>query len=206
MGSIGLLALYQGLSSGQMGVVAPLSAVVAGVLPITTSLLIEGWPTALQIVGFGVALVAVWLLAGGTGQSVTAGELGYAVLAGLAFGCYFVLIDHSTGDGSVFWNLTIARTTGGLVLLGIVLLMRKPIVPPRSVLPVNVLSGVLDAGGNLFFAFAALAGRLDVAAVLASLYPGGTVLLAWAVLGERLNRPQTAGVVTALVAIALIAL
>jgi len=157
-----------------------------------------------QIAGFLAALAAVWLLAGGSGRAIARNELGYAALAGLGFGLYFVLIDQAT-DAGVFWNLAFARTLGGLLLLGIVLATHKPLLPGRAVWPLNIGAGVLDAGGNLFFALAALAGRLDVAAVLASLYSGMTVLLAWAVLGERLNRPQTIGVAAALLAIVLIA-
>lgn len=203
-GVIGLLALYGGLSSGQMGIVAPLSAVIAAIVPIAASMVAEGWPTPAQLAGFVAALAAVWLLAGGSGRAIARSELGYAALAGLGFGLYFVLIDQAT-DAGVFWNLAFARTMGGLLLLGIVLATHKPLLPGRAVWPLNIGAGVLDAGGNLFFALAALAGRLDVAAVLASLYPGMTVLLAWAVLGERLNRPQTIGVAAALVAIVLIA-
>lgn len=205
VGAVGLLALYSGLSSGHMGIVAPLSAVIAGVVPITASLITDGWPTGAQIAGFVAALVAVWLLAGGAGRGISLHELGYATVAGLGFGLYFVLVDQATAGGGVFWSLAFARSLGGLVLLAIVLATRRPVFPPRDVLPLNVTAGVLDAGGNLFFALATLAGRLDVAAVLSSLYPGTTVLLAWVVLGERLNRPQTIGVAAALLAIVLIA-
>ena len=206
VGAVGLLALYSGLSSGHMGIVAPLSAVIAGVVPITATLLTEGWPTGAQIAGFLVALAAVWLLAGGAGRGISRREVGFATAAGLGFGLYFVIIDQATASGAVFWNLAFARTMGGLVLLAIVLATRRPLLPPRDVLPLNAAAG-MPAGqrGNLFFALAALAGRLDVAAILSSLYPGTTVLLAWAVLGERLNRPQAVGVVAALLAIVLIA-
>lgn len=205
VGVVGLLALYLGLASGHMGIVAPLSAVIAGVVPITAAILTDGWPAPAQIVGFLAALVAVWLLAGGSGRTVSRAELGYAALAGLGFGLYFVLIDQATAAGGVYWNLTFARTLGGLVLVGVVLATRKPLLPGRAVLPVNMLAGALDATGNLFFGLATLSGRLDVAAVLASLYPGMTVLLAWALLGQKLNRPQAIGVAAALAAIVLIA-
>ena len=204
-GVVGLLALYLGLSSGHMGIVAPLSAVIAGVVPITAGILTDGWPAPAQIAGFLAALVAVWLLAGGAGRTIARSELGFAALAGLGFGFYFVLIDQATAGGGVFWNLTFARTIGGLLLIGVVLATRHPLLPGRDVLPLNMLAGVLDAAGNLFFGLATLSGRLDVAAVLASLYPGMTVLLAWALLGQKLNRPQAIGVAAALAAIVLIA-
>jgi drug/metabolite transporter (DMT)-like permease len=115
------------------------------------------------------------------------------------------LASTSCSSGGL-WNLAFARTVAALALLPLMLVMRHPLLPPRDVLPINLLNGGLDAGGNLFFLLAAQAGRLDVASVLSSLYPGATVVLAWLVLGERLNRPQAAGVAAALAAIVLIVL
>ncbi|MBP6441003.1 MAG: EamA family transporter [Caldilineaceae bacterium] len=205
LGAIGLLALYTGLASGHMGIVAALSAVVAALVPIIFGALTEGLPAPLQLLGFGVGLVAIWLLTSSHDRTVHPRELWLAVIAGLGFGFYFVLIDRTVHDG-VFWNLAFARSVAGVVLLGILLATRRPLLPPRPVLPLNVANGVLDAGGNLFFALAAQSGRLDIAAVVASLYPGTTVLLARLVLKERLNRLQTVGAVAALAAVVLVAL
>ncbi len=208
-GAMGLVALYTALGRGHMGVVAPASAVIAALVPIIASALLEGPPAAMQLVGFAVALVAVWLLSSAgarSGESTPAtGELRLAILAGLGFGFYFVLIDRAD-PASGFWNLTFARSFAFVVLAVLMLSIRHPLLPPRAVLPLNLLNGTLDAGGNLFFVLAASSGRLDVASVLASLYPGTTVLLAWFVLGERLSRPQTVGVAAALLAIILIVL
>lgn len=204
-GAIGLLGLYTALGSGHMGVVAPISAVIAALIPIVASAVLEGLPGSAQLVGFAVALVAVWLLSSGGESSVSAHELRLALLAGLGFGFYFVLIDRADPP-SGFWNLTCARIFASLMLVVLMLSIRHPLLPPRAVLPLNLLNGTLDAGGNLFFVLAAQSGRLDVASVLASLYPGTTVLLAWLVLGERLSRPQTVGVAAALLAIILIVL
>ncbi len=205
LGAIGLLALYTGLAAGHMGIVAALSAVVAALVPIIFGALTEGLPAPLQLLGFGVGLVAIWLLTSSHDRTVHPRELWLAVIAGLGFGFYFVLIDRTVHDG-VFWNLAFARSVAGVVLLGILLATRRPLLPPRPVLPLNVANGVLDAGGNLFFALAAQSGRLDIAAVVASLYPGTTVLLARLVLKERLNRLQTVGAVAALAAVVLVAL
>jgi drug/metabolite transporter (DMT)-like permease len=205
LGAIGLLGLYTALSSGHMGVVAPISAVVAALVPIVVGAMLEGLPTPVQMLGFVTALAAVWLLSSGGESSLSARELRLALVAGLGFGCYFVLIDQA-GHASAFWNLTFARSAAAVLLLGLMLAIRHPLLPPRDVLPINLLNGSLDAGGNLFFVLAAQAGRLDVASVLSSLYPGATVVLAWLVLGERLNRPQIIGVAAALLAIVLIVL
>ena len=205
LGAIGLLALYTGLASGHMGIVAALSAVVAALVPIIFGALTEGLPAPLQMLGFGVGLVAIWLLTSSHDRTVHPRELWLAVIAGLGFGFYFVLIDRTVHEG-VFWNLAFARSVAGLVLLGILLATRRPLLPPRPVLPLNLANGVLDAGGNLFFALAAQSGRLDIAAVVASLYPGTTVLLARLILHERLNRLQMVGAVAALAAVVLVAL
>lgn len=202
-GAVGLVALYTALAGGHMGIVAPISAVVAAVVPILVGAVLEGLPTPLQMAGFAMALAAVWLLSSSGERSASGRDLRLALLAGLSFGCFFVLLDRTGATGG-FWNLAFARTMAALALLLLMLLLRHPLLPPRDVLPLNVLNGSLDAGGNLFFLLAAQAGRLDVASLLSSLYPGVTVLLAWLVLGERLNRPQAAGVAAALAAIVLI--
>lgn len=204
-GVVGLGALYQGLAIGKMGVVAPLSAIVGGAVPIIVALFIEGWPSVTQIAGFGLALVAVWLLAGTGEFKANRREIMLALIAGLGFGFYFVLIAQASTE-YVFWPLSIARTAAGIAFLLFILITRHPVLPSRDALGLSSLAGIADAGGNLFFAFAAQSGRLDVAAVVASLYPGMTVILARFVLHERLTKLQTIGIVTALIAVVLIAL
>lgn len=204
-GAFGLLMLYRGLAAGQMGIVAPISAVVSGVVPIVATMLMEGLPATVQMVGFALALVAVWLLSSHEGARLRLGDLWLPLAAGLGFGLYFVLITRS-GSEAVFWPLVVARLAGALLIVIAAAVERAPLWPPRQVMPMAIPSGVFDAGGNLFFVLAAANGRLDVAAVLASLYSGITVLLAWLLLKERLTRPQWLGVATALAAITLIAL
>lgn len=205
IGNIGLLALYRGLATGQMGVVAPLSAVLSAALPVVVAVWAEGLPELLTLAGFGVALAGVWLLSRPEGGApFRLDSLGLPLAAGLGFGLFFVLIDR-VGPGALFWPLVAARAAS-LTMMTVVLLARRPVaLPERGRLPLIALSGALDAGGNAFFALAAQTGRLDIAAVLASLYPASTVLLAGLVLKERLTRVQIAGVLAALAAIVLIA-
>lgn len=204
-GLIGLLALYMGLASGQMGVVAPLSAVIGGVVPIAASLVIDGVPAPLQIAGFLVALVAVWLLAGSGEFRPERRQVILAAVAGMGFGLYFVLVERASRD-EVYWTLAVARIVAGLALVLYLAVTRQPLLPRRDALPLAVVAGFFDGGGNLFFALAAQSGRLDVASILASLYPGTTVLLARLFLQERLTRTQAIGVAAALGAVVLIAL
>lgn len=204
-GCIGLIALYTALGSGQMGIVAPLSAVMAAVVPIVAGALLEGSPRPAQLAGFAIALPAIWLLTQSGHEKRPLRDLHLALLAGLGFGCYFVLIDQAASGGGL-WNLGISRAFPAVVLLAFMLVTRHPLLPPLSVLPLNLLNGSLDAGGSVFFVLAAHFGRLDVASVLASLYPVTTIALAWLVLGERLRRPHAMGAGAAFVAIILIVL
>ena len=203
-GAVGLASLYSALAVGQMGMVAPLSAVLTAALPALFGAFTEGMPGALKLVGFGLALVGIWLVAGTGAPGGTRDGLGLAVLAGCAFGIFFILM-HRAGASAVFWPLVAARVGSLSLVLPIALGRRQLVRPDRRLLVAVVLSGALDVAGNAFFVLAGQAGRLDVAAILASLYPASTVLLASLLLGERVMRVQLIGIVAALAAIALIA-
>ncbi len=205
-GVVGLLALYRALAIGHMGVVAPVTSVVAAVLPLLLGSLWDGLPTFLQMAGILVALGAVWLLSRTEAdQPFAFGELGLPILAGTAFGLYFVCIDLAIA-AAVLWILVIARLAAVAVLLVCLAVGPRRPLPSRRLWPLLVMAGLFDVAGNGLFALATQIGRLDIAAVLASFYPGTTALLAWIVLKERLNRTQWMGVSAALAALILIAL
>ncbi len=205
-GAIGLAALYQGLASNRMGVVAPVTAVTAGVLPILVGLFLEGWPSSTQMAGFFLALVAVLLLSGaGTGVATRFAELRLPLVAGIGFGLFYILVDQAS-DIAVYWPLVCARASSITLFMIFSKTRGHAAAPAPRLLLLVALAGVGDTGGNAFFALATRAGRLDIAAVLSSLYPAVTVLLAWMVLRERVTRPQLLGVLVALLALGLIAL
>jgi drug/metabolite transporter (DMT)-like permease len=205
-GMLGVLGLYSGLAKSQMGVIAPLTAVLTAIIPILFSFFTEGLPAAIQIVGFAVALAAVWLLAGSNGKMRLAPvELGYAALAGMGFAFFFIFIDQAS-ETAVYWPLTAARTTSVLCITIFVSVRGLWERPSREQMPMIVGAGIADVLGNAFFSLATRYGRLDLAAILASLYPVSTVLLAQLILHERLHRPQWIGAVLALLAVILITL
>jgi drug/metabolite transporter (DMT)-like permease len=204
-GVLGLVAFYQGLATGRMGIVAPLSAILTALLPVAVTLATDGAPRPLQVGGFGLALVAVWLLsASGERGGLNRRELRLSMIAGLGFGLFFVCIGKAA-DTAVFWPLVSARAFSIPLVFGILASKRRLAPPAPQVWPAVIATGILDAAGNLFYALAVNTGRMDVSAVLASLYPAATVLLAWMVLKERLGRGQWIGVAAALGALALIA-
>lgn len=205
-GSLGLLALYHALSMGKMGVVAPISAVVAVALPVVYGAFNEGLPAGHQIAGFVIAIAAMWLISS-TGEKgeIKKQDVVYPLLAGVGFGIFFISVDLFS-ESAVFWPLTVAKLSAVVVILGFALLRRSATVPSKGVLPLIILAGLFDTGGTLFFALASQVGRLDIATVIASLYPGSTVLLAWILLKEHLSSMQWIGIVLALAAIALISL
>jgi drug/metabolite transporter (DMT)-like permease len=203
-GAAGLSALYRALAVGRMGVVAPVSAVLTATIPVLFGAITEGVPGPLKLVGFGLALVGIALIARTSDASGGRGGLGLALLAGSGFGAFFVLL-HRGSATAIFWPLTAARLASVSLVLGVILLRRRMWAPQRARLPLVLLGGALDAGGNAFFALAGQAGRLDVASVLSSMYPASTVALAALLLGERTTRAQGLGITAALAAIVLIA-
>ena len=203
-GIFGLLNLYQGLSVGRMSVVAPLAAIIASAIPVLVGILADGLPTAIQLAGFTLALVAVWLLSGdGKRLDATAGELRFAIMGGIGFAAFYVSLDQVSGE-TVLWPVLAARVASIVALSVYTLSRRHWLAPPRSLLPLIVLTGLLDTAGNYFFTMATHTGRLDIATVVSSLYPGITVMLALVILKERLKLNQWFGVLAALVAIAMI--
>ena len=204
-GGLGLAALYRGLAVGRMGVVAPVNAVVSAGIPVAFGAFAEGLASTQQIVGFGLALVAVWLVSrasDGTGGRLR--DLGLPILAGLGFGIFLIVID-GVSEAGILWPLAAARTASIALLLVAVALQRSRSAILFQHLPLIALAGLFDSGGNTFYALAARAGRLDVAAILSSLHPAVIVLLARLLLKERLAQLQWIGVVLALVAVILIA-
>ncbi len=202
-GVLGLLAFYSALSRGKMGIAAPVSAVLTAALPVLFSAFTAGLPRLLQLAGFVLALLAIWLISRPQPTKGPPQGIGLALLAGCGFGCFFILISR-VSPASTFWPLAAARFTSVFVLLVMMRLRRMPILPGMTVVPLVALAGILDAIGNAFFVLAAHSGRLDVAAILSSIYPAATVLLAALVLRERVTRIQGIGILLVLLAIPLI--
>jgi drug/metabolite transporter (DMT)-like permease len=203
-GGAGVTFLYRGLAAGRMGVVAPVTAVGAACLPVFVGLLLGERPGPLALVGVAVALVAV-VAVSAEPSGGTAGRrgLGDAVIAGAGFGIFFILLAR-VGEAAGLWPLLTARTSI-LVVGAAALVTRTPLRAPPGQLLTIALAGVGDMAANVLYLFAAQTGLLSLAAVLTSLYPAATVLLARILLGERLARLQIAGVLLAITGAALIA-
>jgi drug/metabolite transporter (DMT)-like permease len=191
-----------------MTIAAPVSALLAAVVPVVVGGLTEGLPAPATLLGFLLALISIWVISQ-SGESrdirLNLQTLRIPFAAGLFFGFYFVMIHQATRQ-AFFWPLVSARLAGTLVMAVYALVMRGPALPGRSLWPLVALGGVLDVTGNAFYVLASRVGRLDVAAVLGSLYPASTVLLAWIILKEKLTSMQWIGVLLALVAITLLTL
>jgi drug/metabolite transporter (DMT)-like permease len=205
-GAIGLMMFYSALTIGQMGIAAPASAVLTAGLPVIFSAFTQGLPNALQLSGFALALLAIVFISRPERTRGRPAGIWLALLSGCCFGCFFILISR-INHAETFWPLAIARFTSVLfLLLTMVWTRRRQTLPEKTVVPLVLLAGILDAIGNAFFVLATHTGRLDVASVLSSLYPAATVLLATIVLRERITRLQAIGILVALVAVPLISI
>ncbi len=202
-GMVGLGFLLRGFTTGRMGIVAPVSAVFATIIPVIFTALTEGLPPELQLLGFGLGLVSIWLLARPEPLVGRPAGLGMALFAGVGFSGFFILLDQ-VGDGAVFWPLVAGRLVACIVLVLVAYFTHRPVIPQVFPLGLLALAGTLDVGGNFLFLLAVQSGRLDVTAVLVSFYPAVTAILARSINGERMARLQVLGVSAAVLAIVLI--
>ncbi|MHB8487732.1 MAG: EamA family transporter [Candidatus Dormibacteria bacterium] len=204
-GAAGVAMLYRGLAAGAMSLVAPITGVVAVVVPIAVGVGSGERPAALQYAGIVAAVLAVALLSGGgsRGARLGRGTLLLALGAGIGFGLFYVAIAR-TSMGANLWPLVAARGASVAVLLAASGITRT--APSfGAARPLVILgAGVLDVTANALYLLAVHGGLLSIVAVLVSLYPVSTVLCSMAVLGERLRTPQFVGVGAAMVAVALI--
>lgn len=205
-GTVGLFAFYRGMATGAMSVVAPIAAVAAGV-PVIWGVVVSGdHVRGLQAIGFVAAVggsVAASVELRPERRQVAAG-VGWAALAMLAFGGYYVPM-HAASTQDWLWPAFLFRCTSVTLVLSVVLARRVRPSGLRNHWPGLVAIGFLDTGGNALFAAASSThGLLSVVSVLASLYPVVTVLLARLYLGERVQRTQDAGVAVALAGVVLI--
>ena len=204
LGTIGLVAFYRGMAAGAMSVVVPIAAVAAG-FPVVWGVVQGDSISVLQGIGFILALGGCVLTSveRGEGQRLAAGA-GWGLLAMLAFGGYYVPF-HASAHHDWLWPTLLFRIVSVALVWTVLLVRRTRVHGIRPHLAALVAVGILDTGGNVFYAAASSEhGLLSVVSVLASLYPVVTVLLARVVLGERVQRSQDVGVVAALAGVVLI--
>jgi drug/metabolite transporter (DMT)-like permease len=225
---IALTAFYIALARGAMGASAAISGLLAAAIPAAVSSVLEGIPAPLRLAGFVLALAAIWLIAAGpspestqaidgsTPSASSRSTMTLAIIGGLGFGIYFVGLRLANPLGVVA-PVALARAgslaTCALLLLALTIRAKRMPHDPipkikltRAILLWALGVALLDTGGNLLFIAATRSGRLDIAAVLASLYPAGTILLAAWHLHERPTRRQLTGMAIATAAVVMITL
>ena len=204
-GGAGVAMLYRGLATGAMSLVAPITGVVAVVVPVAYGIAQGERPAVLQVVGIALAIAAVTLLsASGAGRARLArNTLLLALGSGVAFGTFYILFAR-TSTAANLWPLLSARGASVAVLVLLSLLLRRP--PRLGATPPAVVigAGVCDVTANALYLIAVHGGLISIVAVLVSLYPVSTVLCSLVFLGERLHTRQIAGVLVALAAVVLI--
>jgi drug/metabolite transporter (DMT)-like permease len=205
LGAAGLALLYRGLSVGRMGVVAPIAAVITATLPVAYGFVTEGVPSILAIAGIGVAAASV-VLVSRSPESADGGPSGlwYGVAAGTVFGLFTIGAAH-LNDDLIISPVVVIRVASVLVVSAWILVRRQPWRVSRRLWPALLGVGVMDMSATAAYLAAIAVGPLAIAAILASLYPVVTTILAALVLRERVTPVHAAGILAAGVAVALIA-
>jgi drug/metabolite transporter (DMT)-like permease len=211
-GAGGVTLLYRGLSRGRMSVVAPVTSVNAASIPVIYGLIIGERPGPIALIGVAIALVAIAFVSR-SGEVPEEGRtrlrddaaLLDAIGAGTCFGLFFIFLSFAPADSSM-WPLVGARVASLICFVVAALATRSSMRPPTGAIGIVAAAGVLDVAANLLYLLATREGLLSLVAVLTSLYPAATVILARVVLRERLVRIQLVGLALAGTGVVLIAL
>lgn len=208
IGGVGIALLYRGLAVGPMAVVAPLTAITSAAVPAAWGVIDGDSLTRWAWIGVIAALIAITLISIPSeieSSPVKTSVVLQSLASGACFGTMFILFDATT-DATAPWPVVGARLiTSGVLLTFVFVWRRDGLATVRPTLGIIVLTGLFDTGSNAIFLYATTLGDLTIVAVLSSLYPASTVVLARFVLHERISRLQLSGLLTALVATALIA-
>ncbi len=207
-GGAALAIFYRALSSGRMGLTAPVAAVLGAAIPAVFSMFTEGLPGRIPLLGFAFAALGLWLITrteASQGEDASKPEgIGLAVLAGIGFASFYLCV-RQAGDASALWIASLTRT-GGLIITSLIVLLHGKF---RDITPAGVrwgvVTGCIDSLGTILFVRASQTGRLDEAVVISSLYPAVTVLLARLFLKEHFTRWRFVGLLAALAAVPMIA-
>lgn len=217
LSGISLVAFYIALADGHMGSAAAVSGLLCAAVPAIVSAATEGSPGANQLIGFACAGAAIWMIAsaGKGGEGASRRAIVLSTLSGIGFGVYFVALKYAAASG-LLWAMGTARigsaSMAALLLMVMLISSRRDnetAVEPGShgqTIAWIVAGAAMDTGGNLSFLAATRAGRLDVAAVLSSIYPASTILLAAWLLKERTTARQRWGMALALLAVVFVTL
>jgi len=207
IGGFGLILFYRAMALGLIGVVAPITAVIAAALPTAVGVLVGGERLRVgQAAGILAGLVAIVLINGG---GRTAGEgarqaVALAIVAGVCFGLFFILFHEASSAGVPAF--VSGRAGSATVAVAYALIARVSVLPGRNAMRLIALGGSLDGIGVVLYMYATVHGLLSISALLTSFYPAFTILCARLVLHERLNAVQLAGAALAIIAVAAIAI
>lgn len=208
-GGIGVALLYRALASGTMSIVAPITAVTAVALPVLTSIALGERPAWLAVMGIMLGIVSIVLVSRQAAHPAVrpsgrqASSIGPALIAGIAMGIFLLALAQTHGEAGL-WPLLTDRIASMAFFAIVMAIARASPRLPLDVLGLALGGGALDMLANALYLLAVRIGPFSPIVTLCALYPATTVLLARAVLGERLNTWQAAGVVTALTAVVLI--
>ena len=208
LGGFSLSLFYRALAMGQMGITAPIAALMGAAIPTLVDIAMEGAPTRRTICGFALAILAIWLItrtepSNGKATSGRPAGVGMAALAGVGFAGFYLCVHQATGSAA--WIAAMSRIGSFSATAIAVVVVRAPLTLDRPRAALGAVAGCLDVTASALFVYASQRGRLDEAVVISSLYPAVTVLLARVFLKEHFSRWRFVGLLAALAAVPLIA-